>query len=98
MVIWTDTAQETLKQIHDYIARETKYYANRVAAEIIRTSKELANFPNKGRQVPEANRNEIREVFIYSYRMIYKVTQNDIQILRILHQHQNIDFTSFTST
>lgn len=95
MVTWTDTAQITLQQIHDYIARETKYYANKVTKDIINISKKLRDFPYKGRMVPESNREEIREVFIYSYRMIYKVASKDILILRILHQHQNMDGEMF---
>jgi plasmid stabilization system protein ParE len=34
----------------------------------------LADFPLSGRVVPEVGRMEIREVFVYSYRIIFRYT------------------------
>ena len=41
-----------------------------------------------GRIVPELNSTNIRECFIYSYRLIYQVDGNQINILGVIHGHR----------
>lgn len=88
MVRWTETAGRNLRDIHDYIARESVWYAKRVAYEIYMLAEGLDQFPRKGRMVPEAKRRDIRELFLHSYRLIYKVRDDGVVILRILHMRQ----------
>ncbi len=38
-------AKKDLKQIHDYIAKDSKHYAKKVADEIMEASKKLEPFP-----------------------------------------------------
>lgn len=64
MVKWTTPAKLDLKDIHDYIARDSKYYAQKVAQEIIEKSELLQQFPELGRIVPEISDTNIRELFI----------------------------------
>ncbi|MEK7274109.1 MAG: type II toxin-antitoxin system RelE/ParE family toxin [Candidatus Desantisbacteria bacterium] len=85
MVKWTIPAKEDLKQIHDYIARDSKFYAKKVSEEIVERSKELKDFPKMGRIVPETGTPDIRELFIYSYRLIYELIPNGVQILTVIH-------------
>jgi len=70
LVIWTDPAIKSLKQIHDFIATDSKYYATETIDRIILKSEQLSSFPNMGRIVPEINEKTIREIFIYSYRLM----------------------------
>ncbi len=89
MVKWTIPAKEDLKQIHDYIARDSKFYAKKVSAEIVERSKELKEFPEMGRIVPEIGTPDIRELFVYSYRLVYELIPNGVQILAVIHGKQN---------
>ena len=41
MVKWTTPAKQDLKQIHDYIARDSKFYAKKVSLEIVEKSEKL---------------------------------------------------------
>lgn len=41
----------------------------------------LLENPNRGRVVPESNRENIRELFEGEYRMIYRVEKNYISVL-----------------
>ena len=93
MVIWTDPAIQSLKQIHDFIAIDSKYYATETIDRIISKSEQLSSFPNLGRIVPEINDNTIREIFIYSYRLMYQVKGDDIYILAIIHGKKDFDGT-----
>lgn len=86
MVIkWTNPAKQDLKAIHDYIARDSKYYAQKVTVEIIEKSEKLRTFPKIGRVVPEIADPDIREIMIYSYRLIYEITSEKIEILTLIH-------------
>jgi plasmid stabilization system protein ParE len=67
MVRWTTPAKRDLKEIHDYIARDSKFYAQKVSQNIVSRSEKLNDFPEIGRIVPEIGDHHIREVFVYSY-------------------------------
>lgn len=71
MVTWSIPARNDLKRIHDYIACNSKYYAIKVSQEFIEKSETLTDFPKMGRAVPEVADPNIRELIIYSYRLIY---------------------------
>ncbi len=85
MVKWTSTAKKDLKKIYSYIAEDSKYYARRVAQDIVEKTEGLNDFPEIGRIVPEINDKKIRELIIYSYRLIYEVKNDDVDILAIIH-------------
>lgn len=85
MVEWTNPAKQDLKLIHDYIARDSKYYAKKVSFEIVEKAEKLNIFPEIGRIVPEICDPKIRELIIYSYRLIYEIFPNKIAILALIH-------------
>ena len=89
MVVWTATARNSLKQIHDFIALDSKYYAREVVDNILNLADELNTFPSRGRVVPERNQPSLRELFLYSYRIIYRIDEKDIFILTVLHGKRN---------
>jgi len=39
----------------------------------------------RGRVVPEVEEDSVREIFLYSYRMIYEIVNSDVYILAIIH-------------
>jgi len=85
MVEWSGPAKRDLKQIHDYIAQDSKYYAKNVVQNIVGKSGTLEPFPKVGRMVPEINDPNVREIFVYSYRLLYEVRPNRVEILAIVH-------------
>ena len=85
MVNWSASAKRDLKQIHDYIAKDSKYYAKKVAQNIVAATEELVEFPKTGRIVPEIGEINVRELFVYSYRLIYEISTDRIKILAIIH-------------
>jgi plasmid stabilization system protein ParE len=92
MVKWSVPARNDLKQIHDYIAIDSKYYAQNVIQEIIAKTETLTEFPEIGRKVPEISDQNIRELIVYSYRLIYEISGVGIEILAIIHGRR--DFNS----
>jgi toxin ParE1/3/4 len=85
MVKWSGPARMDLKQIHDYIANDSRYYAKKVVQTIAERTEELMAFPQIGRMVTEIDNPNIRELFVYSYRLIYEISSEGIEILAVIH-------------
>lgn len=92
MVIWSTPTRNDLKKIYDYIAKDSKYYATYVVEKIITKAENLNEFPEIGRVVPEIGDENLRELIIYSYRLIYEIVPDNVQILAIIHGKR--DFSS----
>jgi len=84
-VIWTEQAVDDLSEIAEYISHDSQYYALAVVREIYEIVESLSVFPLRGRVVPEFARDDIRELFSQSHRIIYKVEFQRIAILAIIH-------------
>ena len=52
-VIWTEFALDDLKSIHEYISKDSKPYADKLIAKLIRRVDQLERFPKSGRITPE---------------------------------------------
>lgn len=89
MVIWSIPAKQDLKKIYDYIAKDSKYYAEKVSQNILEKSEKLNEFPKIGRIVPEIGEVNIREVIVYSYRLIYEISSDKIEVLALIHCKQD---------
>lgn len=51
--------------------------------------KKLNEFPEIGRIVPEISEVNIREVIVYSYRLIYEISSDKIEVLALIHCKQD---------
>ena len=89
-VYWTDTAEGHLDAIYDYIAQDSPEYAKRVVDRLTRRSHQIAEFPLSGRRVPEYDIDQIREIIEGSYRIIYYINPDQIDVLAVIHGSMNI--------
>lgn len=88
-VIWTETALEHLDEIYRYIARDSTLYAKRMVDRLTKRSMQIVNFPFSGREVPEYRLKQIRQVIEGSYRIIYYIKSDGIDVLAVLHCAQD---------
>jgi len=91
LLTWSSRATEDLEEIATYIAQDSEFYASAVVREILEKTRALAEFPLLGRIVPEFDDERIREVFAYSYRIIYKVSGEGIEIAAIVHGRRRVE-------
>jgi plasmid stabilization system protein ParE len=89
MVKWTDHALAQLRLIYDYIAHDSPLYAKRVSEEMVRKTVGLDELPYQGRKVPELNEEYIRELGLYSYRIIYEIKTDHVEILAVIHKRRD---------
>ena len=89
MVKWSSVAKADLREIYAFIKKDSKFYAQKVASEIIAKSEALESFPNMGRVVEELNDPNLREIIVYSYRLIYQISKESIEIVTLVHSRRN---------
>jgi len=83
---WTELAVQDLRDIHDYIAKDSKFYADRYIDKLIDRVDQLESQPKSGRIVPEFGIISIREIIEGNYRIVYQINNSSsISILRIHH-------------
>ncbi|SJM90694.1 Plasmid stabilization system [Crenothrix polyspora] len=90
MVKWTNHALKQLRHIHDYIAQDSPLYAKRVTDTMVRKTVGLDELPYMGRKVAELNEDHIREFSLYSYRIIYEIKNNHVEILAVIHKRRDL--------
>lgn len=84
-VKWSPEAIEDLESIAEYIARDSEHYARAVVTKILSVSRNVGEFPYIGRIVPEVGDETIRERFVYSYRLVYRIGSDRILVVAVIH-------------
>lgn len=90
MVTWTSHALAQLRHLHDYISSDSPLYAKRVVENVVKKVQILNEAPRLGRIVPELNDHNVRELSIYSYRIIYDISSTQAQILAVIHKRRDM--------
>ncbi len=84
-VHWTNTAEGHLDAIYAHIAQDSPEYARRMVDRLTQKSQQIAGFPLSGRKVPEIDVDQIREVIESSFRIIYHIKPDQVDILAVIH-------------
>jgi len=92
VVKWTAHAKAQLRHIHDYIAQDSPFYARRVSEELVQKTIGLDELPHKGHKVSELNEDAVRELELYSYRVLYEIkSDNLIEVLAVIHKRRHLE-------
>ena len=89
-VAWSYVALGNLIEANKYISSENPEAARKVINDIYDAGNKIKEFPEKGRIVPEIRRKNVREVFCFEYRIIYRIETRRIFILTVRHMKQRI--------
>lgn len=82
---WSPEAIEDIEAIAAYIERDSPHYARVVASRLVEVAETIPDFPKMGRVVPETGDRNLRERFVYSYRLIYHLQTDRILIVAVIH-------------
>ncbi|MFU8837372.1 MAG: type II toxin-antitoxin system RelE/ParE family toxin [Thiohalomonadaceae bacterium] len=88
-MIWSDPAKADLRSIHDFIAHDSKHYAKKVTQDIVTKTDVLDELPRMGKVVPELGTDAIRELSLYSYRIMYEIKASDVVVLAVIHKRRD---------
>ncbi len=87
-IVWSDRSIDRLRAIHDFIAEESISGAASVIKQIFDAVEQLRMFPNSGRIVPEYELVEVREILSKPYRILYRISDDRVEIVNVLHSRQ----------
>jgi toxin ParE1/3/4 len=94
-VIWSPLALERVADIATWIAQERPAAAARIVEDLFAAVDRLRQFPESGRQVPEFDRPDLREVIHRQYRIVYRIAADHIAVLTVRHSLQLLDPDDF---
>jgi toxin ParE1/3/4 len=89
-VRWTEKAFADLEAIEVQLALVSEGYARSLIGRIVDRSERLANFPRSGPLVPEYDDESIRELFEHPYRIIYRLHEQEVEILTAIHSARRL--------
>ena len=86
-IVITEPAIADLSEIVGFIARDNPAAAHQFGMGLVAKTKVLIQFPEFGRQMPEPDLREFREIVARPYRIIYrfKPEHSLVEILRFWH-------------
>lgn len=87
-IIWTNSAPDRFIEL--LRSGYTPNLANKYAEKILLHIEDLEKYPLKGRIVPEFNIYNLRELLYQEFRIIYKISGENIFIQTIRHTRESI--------
>lgn len=95
-VVWAESAERALDDVIAYIAQDSNQAAAHVLDAALHAAASLATLSERGRVVPELNDPGIREIFVYRYRLMYRVEAERVVVVAFLHGAR--DFAAWRRT
>ena len=93
-VVWSNIAENDLKNIVEYIADDSPPNALKIFKRIKQNAVSLYTFPERGRIVPELRDQGIlnyRELVISPWRILYRISEKSVLVLSVLDSRRNIE-------
>lgn len=84
-ITWSRQAQDDLAAIRDFIAPDSERYAQLTIDRLVGATDRLLAWPRSGRVVPEVSDENLRELLIGLYRVVYRLQDNSIGIVTVTH-------------
>jgi toxin ParE1/3/4 len=85
---WTERAIADLIAIGEFIAADNRTAARRWVERLRRHAEVAAELPLAGRKVPELGRDDVRETFLRTYRIVYRVTADGVDVPTVFEGHR----------
>lgn len=85
---WTNRARQDLVNIGRYIAQDNPPAARRWVARLRKRAQQACRAPESGRVVPELKRADVREVIERTYRIVYRIRSETIDVLTVFEGHR----------
>jgi plasmid stabilization system protein ParE len=84
-VRWTLRAEQRLDAICRHVAVDAPSAARALEVRLLLRTRQIASFPHSGRSVPEYEQPDVRELIEGSYRPIYRVLPDRVDVLTVMH-------------
>ena len=84
-VVWAESARTALDEVVSYVAGESREAAILVLERALEAAASLATLSDRGRVVPELDTESVREMFVFRYRLMYRVEAERVVVVAFLH-------------
>jgi plasmid stabilization system protein ParE len=84
-VIWAESAEAALDEVVTYIAQDSRDQAIKVLIRTLEAAASLQTLADRGRIVPELRESDLRELFVFRYRLMYRVAAEQVRIVAFVH-------------
>lgn len=97
-VVWDNEAIKSLREISDYIKKDSPTAARRVRKTLLKLGEGLQRMPERFsvEQYFDKTGIEYRSVSKWSYKIIYRVLDDKVKILRVVHTSRDLSDEDFT--
>ena len=92
-VLWTENAIQDLLGIKAFIAQDSIDRAEEWLIELYTAGEGLSKFSSRGRIVPEFNQENLRELLIEHYRLVYRIKSTIVEIITVFEGHRQLKAT-----
>lgn len=87
---WSQRALSDVSHLRDYISQDSPFYARQFIERLLKRIEALPAFPQMGRSVPEAERDDVRELIYQGYRIIYRLDAEKVIIVTVMHGSRDL--------
>jgi len=84
-VVWAPQAVQDVEAIRAHVGRDSPHYADLLVERLIAAVERLTDNPRSGRVVPELTDESIREVIHGTYRIVYRLRNDAVEIATVFH-------------
>ncbi|MBD8497251.1 type II toxin-antitoxin system RelE/ParE family toxin [Paenibacillus arenosi] len=87
---WSPRSLSDLELIYEYIKLDSEENASYFIKQLITSTIDITEFPFSGRMVAEFKENRIREKIYKNYRIIYRISTDEVEVVTVLHQSRRL--------
>jgi plasmid stabilization system protein ParE len=87
-VLWTEQASQRLVEIEAFVVKDDAAAASRLVDRLIERGDALSKYSDRGRRLPELPRSGLRELVVGNYRLVYRRSEEVIEILTVFEGHR----------
>ena len=89
-VYWSLGARDDIRQAVEFIGKDSPAYAASLVGRITAAIERLERFPRIGRVVPEYDDDDLREIIVSDYRVVYRMLGEDVAIAAVVHGRRDL--------
>jgi len=89
-LIWTEKAVDDLSELAEYVAISDRAAAIQLVQKVLSSVSRLEQHPESGRRLPELPLQNYREVITPPSRIIYRIDDENIYIVRVIRHEREL--------
>ncbi len=89
-ISWSAEAEKNLREIKEYIEKDSLYYAERFVRQVFSKVSVLLQHPEFGKPVSKHGDIVLRRILHKSYRIIYFIRNDVAYIVAVFHQARQL--------